>query len=236
MERILRAWAGTYYTEVILFILQIITLFISLKKKKLYPQLSFFPIYFLSFILLTTNGYLYYLVGSYPKFLFYTVEIIGNYLVTLIEFLTFLCYLHTIIISSSLKKITRLIGFISLAPFLIVFFQIIESPTNDIKEKINNLYLIESIALLIPCSFYFIELFITPTLNKLSSRPEFWISSGLMFYIVGTLPATVITDYYYAHNMTVYMNLFAVIYTFYILLFLMILKSYQCRKEKTILL
>lgn len=236
MDEIIQDWEKNYYTELWLFIILVVTLIISLKKRSLHPQLKLLPIYLISFLLLNVSGYIhdiFFYQKTYSTF-FLTINKIGNYLVTLIEFSTFLYYFYTIIKTTKIKIIIRIVSVCMLLLFSLILIQLLFFTDGSDYSPLHNLYIAESATLFIICFFYFIELFRSPPILKLTNTPNFWISSGLMFYLLGTLPITLITDYIFDTNFFLYENLFSIIYLLYILLFLMIIRAYLCKSEKTI--
>jgi hypothetical protein len=99
---------------------------------------------------------------------------------------------------------------------------------------LNNFYVVESIVLLAMSCFYFVDFFrVKPVFNRIET-PDFWIFTGLIVYILGTLPVTLINNYFYSSDRSLYENFFCVIYLLYSLLFLMIIKAHMCTPKKAI--
>jgi hypothetical protein len=236
MIDIIEDWRKNYFTGLGLLISVLFTLYISLKKRTRYPELKLLPIYLISFILLIFIGYIYdtflYANGKFKNYR--RLDIISNYTVTLIELLTFTYYFYFVIKTKKLKILIRTISIVSVTFFSLQILQLFFfTDLLDIRP-LHNLYIAESIILLAICFFYFIELFKSPPVSKLTNTPSFWVSSGLMFYLFGTLPITIITDYVFFTDWLLYANLFSIINLFYIILFLMIIRGYLCRPEKAI--
>jgi hypothetical protein len=232
MHKIIRQWELTYFTELLLDVFLVTTLLLSLKKRNQYPQLKYIPLYLGSFIFLAINGYAYRL-SLYAKIsrVYLIIDRFCNYSVTLIEFIAFSYFFYSIIQSAeSRRKIVVLIT-LSLTYFLIVLIQIIHLDSITMMYPINNLYIVESVSLFLMCSFYFINLFKSPPISKLTTSPNFWTSAGLCFYLLATLPITIATNYFVAETIF-YKSSYSLIYVSYTLLFLMIIKGYSCRNGK----
>jgi len=64
---------------------------------------------------------------------------------------------------------------------------------------------IESLFIIIPCLFYFYELFLAQQID-LRSHPSFWIVSGILFYNCCSIPIFLLFDYI-QNNISPYYNL-----------------------------
>lgn len=228
MKELIKFWKYAYFTELILLVLLIILLIVSYRKRKLYYSLLFLPYYLLFFILLLLNNYIQTIFFNSNSFtaLFNRIEAIGDLLVTTIEFITFSYFLYTILRSKKFKAIIKIAGTATIPVFLLLFFFSWYFNYN-LRNDLSVSYIIESSTLLLFCSLYFIELFTLPPVDQLIKSPDFWISTGLMFYLIGTFPLTIIAEYIITTNYLLYNNLFTIIYVFYIILFLFIIKAYS---------
>lgn len=231
MSEIIQIWKSNHYAQLILDIFLPIMFYITFKKRKKFVQLKFFPLYLGSFNLLMLNEYTYYLVKhtQYSHFLG-DIYRFGNYFVSLIEFITFSYFFFYTTQSFRIRKIIKLLAIITFLIFLI-FCIPISFLNFDSLHLLNHLYLLELIVLLTMTIFYFIDLFwLKPVLN-LKESPDFWISAGLMFYLLGTLPVTIITNNLYVNDRSLYKSVFSIINLLYTLLFLMVLKAYMCKSK-----
>jgi hypothetical protein len=232
MDKLFEVWRKQYYTEPVLVILVVITFLISFKKKKSFPQLRLFPVYLASFIILIIISYMgiVSIQGPYRKFLV-KISTFTDYVVSVIEFCAFTYFLYTIS-KTVIKKAIYIISLLTLLIFFSVpFYRMYISGLLN-SHDLHFLYIIESSSLLVLCSLHFIDLFKSPPVHKLLNSSNFWISSGLTFYLICTFPGTLLTDYLYNTNQLSYYHLWALIYIFYILLFLTIIKAYTCRSAE----
>lgn len=231
MNRVFEIWENSLYTDPVLFIVQIFTFIISIKKFKSSPQLKLIPLYLILFISFSAiNTIMLSHPSSKNKIGEIKFEIIGNFTVTFFEFSAFAHYAYVISKNKAFRKAILLLSFIALTmAILLISFPFHASQLITVNT-LNNIYIIESILLLIICSFYFIELFSAPAILKLLKTTNFWVSSGLIFYLACTLPFTVLSNYFIQTNVALYKNLYSLIYIFYILLFVMITRGYYAER------
>ncbi len=230
MEKIKILWDRTYYSELVLNLLLVVLLIVSIMNLKKHPQLRIFPIYIFSFILLKANIYSYYLLKGQP--VAETLKYIHGYsdlIVTLLEFLAFIYFFMSVFNSRKRKVVTLIITILFyIASFLITIFNLIPDINNN-YDSLTLIYILESFALLVPCFFYFQELFFsTRRVNPLEIA-DFWAASGITFYTICTLPTSFFLDYFNRTDYALYQQLFSIVNIFYIVLFAMMLKSYLCK-------
>ncbi len=95
--------------------------------------------------------------------------------------------------------------------------------------SLTNIYIIESFSMLVPCFFYYYELFSFSSKINLKQNANFWTVTGLTFYLFCTLPITFVLAYLEKSDYTLYLNVYSIIYVFYSFLFIFIAKSYLCK-------
>jgi hypothetical protein len=234
MNQLIKFWESTYYTAFLCESIIIIAFFISLKKSKQLPQLKLVPLYlgsFIVYLLLSHSATIFFSNGPY-FLLAYRIARIGDFIVTIIEFFTFSYYLYTVLQTNKFKIIIKALSLIAFGMFLFYTIRNLYFLKPIKLHELNVTYIIESSALLLFCFFYFVELFKSPPVGKLLKSPDFWVSSGLMFYLICTFPVTIIANYLVETMPLLYLDLFIVIYIFYILLFLTIIKAYLCKSAE----
>lgn len=236
MKSLIQLWESSFYTDLILFIIAIITFTFSCISKNKLIQLKLIQIYLITFILLFTNSYCYHLSIynklSYPSLI--KIELTEAYIVSLFEYISFSHFLYAAIQNKKFKRVIKVISIILIFTFLITYVKSTFYVTDFKYQKIHSIYILESSALLIFCSFYFIELFKSLPIFKVTDSPNFWVSSGLMLYLIGTFPITIIMAYIHSTDLSLYRNLYSIIYIFYVLLFLSIIRAYKCKPSETI--
>jgi hypothetical protein len=229
MEILLNLWKQSFYTDPILFISNIIILYISIKKKQNHFILKLFPIYLGSFLILSIIfycGIVFLSKSNYYK-IFLVVKHYTDFAVTLIELFVFGNLLLKVIKNWGIKN------FITWGLIIIIIGEILLFTDSVTYQVLENLYIIEDLFLLIPCVVYFVELFRSPPILKLLDEPSFWVVTGLFFFVVFTLPVTLLSGYLKKLSYELYVHFYAIVYLSYILLFLMICKAYLCKPTRT---
>jgi len=227
MEKVIQIWKESLFTDPLLIIVLVVTFGVSLKKFKTHPQLKMLPLYFASFIIFSLLSEIF--IGVYqnqPKVFNIRFERLGNLLVTLLEFSAFAYYALAITTTRLFRNAIHFLSILASLLTLALIYLNYNSLEVVTHRTLNILYIIESISLLAISSFYFIDLFISSSVCRLLNTANFWVSSGLVFYVFCTLPFTLLSDYFIHTNEILYKNLYALVYIFYIVLFLMVIKGY----------
>lgn len=229
MDQIFQSWRDNYFTEPLLDMLVIITFIVSLRKRKLVPQLKGLPYYLGCFVFLMLASYILSLTAvdtAYPDF-FSVSDSFLNYTVSLVEFVSFFYFLHT---ATAIEKYRLPIRIIGTMGTLFCVFRYTHILTFDKQLGIfflNSLYSMES-GLLLIMSFFCIAYLISSTpIQILPASPDFWVLTGLVIYTIGTLPYKLITNYYTITDPLLFQSFSTIVYFFYIILFLMLLKAYS---------
>lgn len=155
-----------------------------------------------------------------------------DYLLTLIELLTFIVFFHSAIKNNKSKKILILASSIFFIYFLFELFLNPEFPANVSDNTQSRVYTLEAIILLGGCGFYFIEVFKDFPFSNIKTEPSFWVATGLLFFLSCTLPYSLIENYLRKAQYQLMLNFYSVFYLFYILLFSLIIKAYLCQNKK----
>ncbi|RYY54435.1 MAG: hypothetical protein EOO09_14455 [Chitinophagaceae bacterium] len=230
-SRLNREWQITYYTDIILFVILIVTLVIAFKKRKHIPELKLIRIYLILFIALTASSY-YSISTTQNKTdtLVYKSILPQEYGVAVIEFATFVFYALSITQIALHRILLKWLAGIIPAVFLIFYLLSFVDSVNSQYVVLHYMSLLEELGLLLTCVLYFIELFKNPPKHRLLDSPPFWIFSGLTFYSVCTLPITIIAPHLIIAQKDLYLRMFSTVYIFYIVLFGMIIKGYLCKQ------
>ena len=231
MEKVFKYWANCYYLEPVLLLVLIITLVVSWRKRKSLPQLKLFPVYLFFFIGLLISYYIIILSVSNKVEFRYWDKICKqyDYVVTLVEFITFCYFFHYILKTPKFKKAIIWISTSVLILMLLIYlYSLTYRGVYSIQEN-HIIYIIESTTLLLFCAFYYIELFRLSLVKNPLKSSDFWVCSGLMSYLICTLPGTIILDNMFAQR-PIYNYLYTIIYICYVLFFLTIIKAYNLKK------
>ncbi len=236
MQELKELWYNSLFSDLMVTIILFVACYLSITNRNRHPEYRFFPIYFFSFLLLELTFYsAYFFIEGSPTFdkldkMTYYFDI----LVTFIELLTFMYFFHSILKNKKSRKITVWLTliFIFISSSLIVkdLFQ---------RGKLyygssTTIYILECICFITSCVFYYKELFTGLPKVNLFQEPNFWTVSGIAFFSTCTLPITFTLNYFQKNDYLTYQTIFIVINVFYILLFLMIIKSYLCKVARSV--
>lgn len=221
----------SFYSGLLLSITLIIALFISIRNRKKFNVLKFFPIYItgLFFASLTIFKKRVPIISSLSGLLHYI-----DYFFTLLELLIFSNFYTQIIKSPIIRKSILTINILFL-PFFVYMALTDKDFYWSVSENTQTIvYSVEGVILLYFSCAYFFDLFNKVPVLILKEDPAFWISTGLLFFSACTLPYSLLENYILKYH-HIYANMsYSIFYIFYILLFLMIIRAYLCKPDKTI--
>ena len=208
-----------YFTPLILYAIQILTVIVSVRNRNKFPELKYFHLYPITSLFQTTIA-----LGS-MTIVDDSIDLVQHPSVTvfiLVEFLLiYLFYFRTII-----KKRDRLVLKILFIGY--VSYTIFNWFLNKSFFEYEQPFLVQSIALIIPCLFHFLQLFNVPLGRELISLPTFWVNVSVLFFFSSTIPlfllVTYFSKYIYLHE-----SLYSINYIAYCIFFLIICKAYLCK-------
>jgi hypothetical protein len=151
--------------------------------------LKFLPYYTMASLLQCSIGFYYlYILRNRDLRWVEAVDISENIFV-LLEFILLNIFLIRSIVSKPKKKITGVIASIFLL-FLLIAWIRPYGPMHHIGflYSFPNLYAWGSLFIVIPCLFYFYELFKFRHIANLESDPNFWVVVGIFFYNSCSIP------------------------------------------------
>ena len=236
MQHIIRDWQNQFYTSALLIIVLIIVIRTSIKHRKKFILLRYFPIYAAALLLDFVFLDLYYFAkdANYHRDFFAALSSYIDYFFTLLELIIFSHFYYQVINNRIIKKLIFIFNIL-----FILFFIYMATKDNyfykDISEATQSIvYTVESIVLLFLCSFYFIELFKRLPLMDLKNEPAFWVSTGVFFFMACTLPYSLLENHIRKNYPNSVMTSYSIFHVFYILLFVIIIRAYLCRPGKMI--
>ena len=98
----------------------------------------------------------------------------------------------------------------------------------DAFVKYYELYLVQSIFLIIASVIYFFQLFRLVSHENLATQPSFWINIGVFFFFSSTIPLYLLESNS-PHFIDHYWYLYSINYTAYGIFYLLICKAYLCK-------
>jgi len=231
MRTLLDYWNEQYYTQPLLLCVLFITLVISIRKRKKFPSLNYIPLYVISLLLPISGGPIFDLDLLSPNIKFYHYL---DYFFTLIELWVFSVFYHRTLKSKFVKKLIIQVNvwFVPLYIYYLVTDRLFYHAISE--ETQSTVYTIEAFLIAVPCFNYFIELFKFPPTKSLRNDPAFWISTGILFFIVCTLPFSIIENHLAEIDLKATRRLYSLFFIFYVVLFCMIIRAYLCKLKEEI--
>ena len=176
---------NTWFTELIVFMLNIVALIICFKKRSTLEY--FFAFYFflnilvllISWSITTTN------ISNTTKGLIFNTL---NTMITIVELFTYTIFFRQLLKPLIFKYVLLIPFCIFLAieiMYLITKFSFLTDRYRYIYSLLNVL---EFLILITPCLIYYYNLFNTDTAMGLFLRPSFWIVTGIFTFSVISIP------------------------------------------------
>jgi hypothetical protein len=157
------------------------------------------------------------------------VQNISGNIFLLVEFLLLTNFLLKSIVSKTKRNVTRAISVLFLC-YLCTFWLARINPVPNFYKGSAGFYSLESLILVIPCLFYFYELFKLLHPVNLNDHPSFWVVTGILFYHSCSIPLFLIIPVI-RHNFSLYYEIaFSLNYILYGIFFLLLIRaSYMAR-------
>ena len=233
-ERLFSDWSKVYFTEPITCIISLIAILLGLKNYRKEKSYTSLVLYSLSCFLLISVTTVFRILTPSTRNKFVIVEL-GNTLFEFIELLVFYYFFFNIIKSHFARLLMKL-SFVVFLFFIILFFIKITDQDFSRNQILRLSTLIGSIKfflLLVPIFTYFFEIFQNDPIKDIFHSPSIWITTGLFFYCLATLPFLLISDSLIKSNNSLYLLMFSIHFLSLSFLFLTIIKAFICRKPIT---
>lgn len=233
IDRLFYYWSLSYYTFPVTTLIALTGVIIFLTKRNTKMPTQLFIYYFGAYVILNLIFSASALFNTKPLHaVVLKVNRLSDFSFTLFEFLIFFIFFQKTLKTDIYKKLLTRIGFVFFMvgiPLLIYLAVLFDSSQ---LWPVHFLYNLQAVSLLIPCVFYYIEIFqLKPNLH-LAQEPSFWVVTGLSFVLICTFPLSLCINYLYQTNKIDYSNLYSIFYIFYSLLFLMIIRGHLCKQTR----
>ncbi len=218
MEQLGTLIKESYFTLVFMFLAQCAAVIIGIKHRNessVLRNFHYYPVAGLLQTMITFMGILMLRdnspVGRYSISLFVLIEFLAIYL---LEF--------RIIVLQPERLLLKIlfVGFMLYVICMWVF--------TDAFNRYYQIFLVQSVVLLVPAILYFLQIFRLPSNEDLTNQPAFWVNIGILFLFSSSIPLFLLeTDsrYFLTHNR----YLFSINYIAYGIFYLLICKAYLCR-------
>ncbi len=232
-QKILEDWSKTYYTDTLWIFCTLVALTLGViyfRKERIHLYFILYITVCLIFIFLWT----FVRVIVVPPTIF--IDTI-NTVFSIIEISFFYYYFNHIINSKKTKRVLNvlLVIFYFFSILFLLYYINSKFTIVQIRAFSFHLNIIEFFLLLLPCFAYFLELFTseTPQSDPLTQKPSFWITTGIFFYILVSLPFLIIGDKLFSNNIDIYFIMYSIHYISLSILFLCFAKAFSCKKTLT---
>ena len=202
----------------------IVALVVGIIRYRYHRTLRIFT-WYIAFSLLTdliaSYIYAYWPRGSFPMKVMNATTITFS----LFEFVVCNLFILHYISSQPRRRIIRISGLLYFAVLLFVVF--VTYPL-----YYDEYYTVpEAIFLVIPCLFYFYELFLTRNLRPLTDQPAFWVVTGILFLNACDIPLLVTANFMgNAHDFN---EAYSLNYVLYSILFVLLIRAFLCPPEES---
>jgi len=175
-----------------------------------------------SFIGIYVNVFKSYTIAS-EEFLENSINIF-----IVLEFIIFYLFL----ISAIKSRLIRMLMQLTLLMFLIstLSYWII---SNGFNEGPAILTVLESYLIILPCLYYYYELFKIPSSKRILDESKFWTITGMLFLFAFLIPIFLQRNNIFWNFRYLYRTAYSITFIGYTILFVFFLKAIQCRIKTT---
>lgn len=234
-EKILFELRKGYYSEAVLWIIELTTILIGLKYVRHQFIGRLFLCYLLFDFLILNIGFYILMKDTRTSRRMIQFIAYSNCLVAFVEILAYYYFFNRTVRNKLINALFKIVPFIFCAYLVLtlISFRNYEKWSNAYSEKIFGA--VEFLLLIIPCIVYFLEILRTKSDDNLFERPSFWIVTGIFFHAIMAIPYN-LADLYlvktkYPYKAILALALFIVPFC---LNFICLSKAFLCRKNLTI--
>jgi hypothetical protein len=233
-SRLLLDWQRSYYSGVLMFLLEAMALIMGLRYAKKDRVAQFLIVYIIFDLIILFSDWYVISDASILKefrsgFILYT-----NALVYYFEFSFYIYFFSKLFNRKVIKKllfIFFLIITVLTILFLLTKFSFISNRSSYLLQMI---WIFGLLGVLFLCIYYFIQLFASDLSMPLQMRPSFWIVLGIFFYALISIPYFLISRHLIRINSEIFGKLAAVFfYIPYAMNFIFLSKAFLCKKPLT---
>lgn len=221
MQEIISHSGLCYHTDFLMVLCAVMCLMISSINSYKFRFLKFFFVYPLASILQSICLYMSVYYNLSDDVVQASISIF-----VLVEFLLIYKVMFKVISIPIFRKMLQAIYFCFLA-YLICMWAV----TDIFLNTPAKVFLVQSLCMLIPIFFYFLQLFKLPPDFNLTNKPEFWIALGCLFYFSSTIPLFLVKSLISTSN---HYLLNSINFIGYSILYSCISRAFLCKKVQLI--
>jgi len=215
-----------FYSDFLMIGTTCVALVLGLKFWKSKKHMRIITIYLIvALVVDIVSGYIELHVKSEFAVLHILPVCLSVYVLT--EITTFVIFINRNILDYRLRQTSKFLFVI----FLILFFYLVPNKYLPAENQTNSVMVLESLFIVVPCLFYFYEVFKLSTPN-LRGNYSFWVITGILFYNACSIPIFLIAKYIEKHiSARSYDAVVSFNFILYTCMFLLFIKAYLCKKE-----
>lgn len=228
MNQLIEFFQESYFTSLICLLISIIGFIISVINRKRHVILQYFPYYFFAHMLVNISFSIHdaYFSKSVIHLTLLNLNTFVDYALTIMEFIIFISVFEKAVIKKS--KFFKGLRLLFLVLSLLLLFRDLFHYSILSQSTLHNVFTWQASFLIIACIIYYLQIFQLPPHIKLREDPVFWVATGLVFFMICTLPLSLAINHIRTSSLLLYRQLFSIFYIFYCLLFLMIINAFLC--------
>jgi hypothetical protein len=234
-EKMFDRWHKQYYGEPFMFVCELTAIIIGLMYQRNNKLGQFFIFYIIFDIIILILDEYFANFSNFTKKENSLFVYVSNSVVFVIELLAYFFFFQKTLQSRLIKKIIPALSlFFIMLTSLYLLHTIIYRELKMGFIDMNYLGVIEFFFLIVPCIFFFSELFTNPSEKRLLQRPSFWIATGIFFYSFISIPFFFINDYLAKSKYEYRYELVALLFCLpFGISFLFLSKAFSCKTELT---
>jgi hypothetical protein len=221
-----------YYVEIIVLFSEFFALWLAVKNAKYDKLAQYFSIYILLDFLFLLAYLFFSSIPTVNPLFRQNFTIVTNTLTDLSELYAYYLFFYNVLNSRFIKKVLIILAllytFIELI-FLVTRFKFISSHLGYMSDFIDVL---DFIFLIPPCFVYYFELLKINSGFELFERPSFWITTGIFFFAVVSIPFYLLQKIA-MHDPNKSLERIIVVFFFYaplIVNFIFLSKAFLCKR------
>lgn len=226
-EKLLVRTEKAFYTEFIMQFFCLLVIIVYFKKgKKVKNSIFLVAIAFAS--LIQTLIIQYHDLVPHTWLLPKTISKFTLYLYLLFEATCCLLFIKKHITSVIFRKIITLSNLL-----FIIYSATYWALKFDTYVYSLHIIIIESFLIIIPCLYFFYELFTRAPDKNIFNEPDFWVISGMLISFSIMTPFSLLFNYLEKNFNAVFKSLFLINYLSYVLLFITFIIAMLCHQKTT---
>ncbi|HMT74874.1 MAG TPA: hypothetical protein PKA77_12460 [Chitinophagaceae bacterium] len=234
-ERLLNELSENYYSQVFLFVAEVMALVLGILYARKYKAGRLFIFYIAFDLAIMVIDWFLIAFPFYPKKIISLFAYITNTLVALVELGVYFYFFSLVITRKDIKKTLLLLFaffFLIVLVYILTRFHFLSIRYRYMSYIIGAL---EFLLLIFPCIVYFRQALNNATSMSIIEKPSFWIVTGIFIFSTISIPAYLILSY-----IAVYKNILSPLFSatlYYVpfaINFLFLSKAFLCRKPLTI--